>query len=133
MSCRIVCRGSRCLADRSCRWVASRAIRPVRTISDTAARIAAGDLSQRIDVGEAENELGQLADVLNRTLSRLETAFANQARFTSDASHELRTPVTVILAQTQTVLVRKRSAEEYREALEACQRAAQRMWNRCWR
>jgi two-component system OmpR family sensor kinase len=64
---------------------------------------------------------------LNSTFARLEAAFANQARFTSDASHELRTPVSVILTQTQTALSRERSAAEYREALEACQRSAQRM------
>ena len=74
-----------------------------------------------------DNELGQLAGVLNSTFARLESAFARQQQFTSDASHELRTPVTVILSQTQTALVRERSASDYRETLEACQRAAQRM------
>lgn len=59
--------------------------------------------------------------------ARLETTLAHQARFTSDASHELRTPVSVMLAQTQTALSRERSGSEYREALEACQRAAQHM------
>ena len=108
-------------------WLATRAIRPIEAIGKTATRIAAGDLSQRIDIGHAENELAQLADVLNTTFARLETAFSNQARFTADASHELRTPVSVILAQTQTALARERSAGEYREALQACGRAADRM------
>jgi signal transduction histidine kinase len=71
--------------------------------------------------------LGRLAGVLNSTFARLEAAFANQARFTSDASHELRTPVSVILSQTQTSLSRERGPAEYRETLEACRRAAQRM------
>ncbi len=107
--------------------VATRAIRPIRDISATAVMIAAGDLSQRINAADTDSELGHLAEVLNSTFARLEAAFAHQARFTSDASHELRTPLSVILSQTQTALSRERSSSEYREALEACQRAAQRM------
>lgn len=108
-------------------WLASRAIQPIEAISETAVRIAAGDLSQRIGVEETESELGRLAAVLNSTFARLEASFTHQARFTSDASHELRTPISVILTQTQSALARERPASEYREALEACQRAAQRM------
>ena len=110
-------------------WVATRAIRPIEAISATAVKIAGGDLSQRINAADTDSELGRLAGVLNSTFARLEAAFAQQARFTSDASHELRTPVSVILSQTQTALSRERPAAEYREALEACQRAAQRMRN----
>ena len=108
-------------------WLASRAIRPIEDISATALKIAAGDLSHRINVADTESELGRLAGVLNSTFARLEAAFAHQARFTADASHELRTPVSVIVTQTQTALSRERGAAEYREALEACQRAAKRM------
>jgi two-component system, OmpR family, sensor kinase len=108
-------------------WLATRAIRPIEDISATAVKIAAGDLSQRINVADTDSELGRLAGILNSTFARLEAAFAHQARFTSDASHELRTPVSVILSQTQSALSRERAASEYREALEACQRAAQRM------
>ncbi len=108
-------------------WVATRAIRPIEAISGTAVKIAGGDLSQRINAADTDSELGRLAGVLNSTFARLEAAFAQQARFTSDASHELRTPVSVILSQTQTALSRERTSPEYREALEACQRAARRM------
>jgi len=108
-------------------WLASRAIRPIETISATAMRIADGDLSRRIDATETESELGRLAAVLNSTFTRLEAAFAQQARFTSDAAHELRTPVTVILTQIQGALRRERTAEDYRMALESCGRAADRM------
>lgn len=108
-------------------WLASRAIRPIEEISATAVKIADGDLSHRINVADTESELGRLATVLNSTFTRLEAAFAQQARFTADASHELRTPVAVILNQTQSALTRERPGAEYREALEACQRAAQRM------
>ena len=89
-------------------WVATRAIRPIEGISATAVKIAGGDLSQRINAADTDSELGRLAGVLNSTFARLEAAFTQQARFTSDASHELRTPVSVILSQTQTALSRER-------------------------
>ncbi len=90
-------------------------------------KISAGDLSQRINVAEAESELGQLAAVLNSTFARLESAFAQQKQFAADAAHELRTPVSVMLTQTQTALNRERDAADYKQTVEACQRAAQRM------
>jgi len=108
-------------------WLASRAIRPIEDISATAVKISGGDLSQRINVEETESELGRLASVLNSTFARLDSAFAQQRQFTSDAAHELRTPVSVMLTQTQTTLNRERSVAEYRETVESCQRAAQRM------
>jgi heavy metal sensor kinase len=108
-------------------WSATHAIRPIQDISGTALKIAGGDLSQRINISDTQNELGKLANILNSTFSRLEGSFAEQKQFTSDAAHELRTPVSVMLTQTQTALSRERSAPEYRETLEACQRAAQRM------
>ncbi|MDR3456343.1 MAG: ATP-binding protein [Verrucomicrobiae bacterium] len=108
-------------------WFVSRALRPIQAISTTAVKIAAGDLSQRINSAEAESELGQLAAVLNSTFARLETAFAQQKQFASDAAHELRTPVSVILTQTQMALGRERDAAGYKQTVEACQRAAQRM------
>ena len=105
----------------------TRTMKPIADISATAVKISAGDLSQRINTAETESELGQLAAVLNSTFARLETAFAQQKQFASDAAHELRTPVSVILTQTQTALNRERDATEYKQTVEACQRAAQRM------
>jgi signal transduction histidine kinase len=95
-------------------WIASRALRPVQDISAAAVKISAGDLSQRIATADTESELGQLSNVLNSTFARLEAAFAQQQQFTSDAAHELRTPVAVLLTQTQSTLNRERSAPEYR-------------------
>lgn len=109
-------------------WVvATRAMRPIDKISSTAQKIATGDLSQRIAHDESESELGRLVAILNSTFGRLESAFNEQTRFTTDVSHELRTPVSVIVSQTQLALSRERAAPEYRQALEACQRSAQRM------
>lgn len=108
-------------------WLATRAIRPIHDISAAATKIATGDLTHRINTDKTDNELGQLAAILNSTFARLESSFERQRQFTADASHELRTPVAVILSQTQATLARERTPAEYRETLEACQRAAQRM------
>jgi len=108
-------------------WLIARAIRPIGDIAATAARIARGDLTQRIHADNDDSELGQLSKTLNATFAQLESAFAQQQRFTADAAHELRTPLTVLLTQMQASLARERKAEEYRDTLEGCQRAAQRM------
>ncbi|MBL9127932.1 MAG: HAMP domain-containing protein [Verrucomicrobiales bacterium] len=105
----------------------TRAIRPVHAIGSAARRIAAGDLSERIRDVDSESELGRLAGVLNSTFARLESAFAQQKQFTADASHELRTPISVIIAEAQTTLARERSAAEYKETVETCLEAAQQM------
>lgn len=108
-------------------WLTSRTIQPIREIGATAARIAAGNYSERIDVRDAGSELGELATGLNETFSRLQAALERQIQFTADASHELRTPTFVILAQAQAALRREREGAEYREGFEVCQRAAQQM------
>jgi heavy metal sensor kinase len=104
-----------------------RALRPIQAISDAAEHISASSLSRRIDVSSTESELGQLARVLNSTFDRLQAAFEQQAQFTADASHELRTPVSVILAQTGTARRRERTPEEYCQVVDACFSAAERM------
>jgi two-component system, OmpR family, sensor kinase len=71
--------------------------------------------------------LADLARVLNEAFGRLQSAFERQARFTSDASHELRTPLAVIRSQAELILSRPRTTDEYRAAIEACLRAAERM------
>ncbi len=108
-------------------WLTSRAMRPIDVISETATKIAAGDLSQRIPSANSASELDQLVQVLNSTFDRLQSSFDRQSRFTSDASHELRTPISVMLSQIQLTLSRERTPSEYRDALHACQRAVQRM------
>ncbi len=108
-------------------WIASRALRPIDGIRETARQISDGDLSRRIYPTGSKNELALLARDLNTTFARLQASFTRQAQFTADASHELRTPVAVILTQAQAALTRERSPDEYRESLAACQRAAQRM------
>lgn len=108
-------------------WLTTRALRPIQAITDTAARISAGHLDRRINVEETGTELGRMAGVLNDTFARLRQSFDQQARFTADAAHELRTPVTVMLTQAQLALNRERSPEEYQKTLQICQRSAERM------
>ncbi|WP_269522891.1 sensor histidine kinase [Coraliomargarita parva] len=108
-------------------WIIRRGLLPIRQISQTSERIAAGDFEDRIDTRNVRSELGQLADILNRTFARLASALQRQIQFTSDASHELRTPVAAILADCQYSLKRERSPERYRETIEICHESAQHM------
>lgn len=110
-----------------CWWITLRSLRPIAEISHAARRIAAGEWSKRIVVNEPQNELGELAAVLNETFARLDEAFTRQVRFTADASHELRTPLAMIISEVQTTLARERDAVDYRESLGHCHAAAQRM------
>lgn len=108
-------------------WLAGRAIRPIETISRTASRIADGNLQERIETVGTASELDQLSGVLNRTFDRLHEAFERQRQFTADAAHELRTPITILTAETQRILKRDRSADEYRAAFETCAQTIARL------
>ncbi|QDU27485.1 Sensor kinase CusS [Anatilimnocola aggregata] len=108
-------------------WLARRITQPIEQLTQTAEQISARQLDQRLPSPTSSTELLSLATVFNRMLDRLQGAFQQQTRFTSDASHELRTPVTVILTQAEHSLARPRSSDEYRAALDTCLRAARRM------
>ncbi len=109
-------------------WFAGRMLRPIRKISDSAQQISqGGDLKKRIAVSKSKDELYMLAQNFNAMFERLERAFQSERQFTSDASHELRTPMAVILAQCELALEKERTAEEYKEALEVISRQGQKM------
>lgn len=109
-------------------WLISRSItQPIQAIATTASEISARNLARRIETSGLDQELIGLATILNEMFERLEGAFERQSRFTSDASHELRTPLAVLHAHAELALSRPRSAEEYRETLAACLKAAARM------
>jgi heavy metal sensor kinase len=109
-------------------WILSRkSIEPIGDISNVASEISAHDLGRRIDVSMMDSELAELATTLNDTFARLETAFQQQSQFTADASHELRTPLAVLRMHQELALSKPRTPEQYREAMETCQRATQRM------
>jgi len=108
-------------------WLAGRAIQPIARISRTASRIAAGDLDERIGTAGTDSELDQLGRVLDDTFDRLQSLLKLQRQFTADASHELRTPVTVILSESRRILKRERTVAEYQEAIRTCEAAGARM------
>jgi len=78
-------------------FVSKRILLPIREMTATARKIEVEKMDRRITVPPARDELSELADTFNHMLERLEVGFKQQQRFVSDASHELRTPVTVIL------------------------------------
>lgn len=100
-------------------FLAGRALRPVDKITLAAQRIAAGDLSQRLSMPAAHDEIGRLAATFNNMIGRLDTSFRQIQQFTSDASHELRTPLTVMKGETDLVLRRPRSLDDYKSVLES--------------
>ena len=98
-------------------WLAGLGLRPLRRIEDTAATIAAGDLSRRVDPGTKATEIVELGSSLNKMLGRIESAFdakdaseARLRRFVADASHELRTPLTSIRGYAE--LFRRGAADD---------------------
>lgn len=108
--------------------IARRMLRPIQKISDTARQIGQdNDLKKRIELGAGNDELHQLADSFNDMFEKLERAFEAERQFTSDASHELRTPVSVIAAQCEVSLEKPGSPEEYEEALRVIWRQSRKM------
>jgi two-component system, OmpR family, sensor kinase len=100
-------------------FLAGRALRPVDAITLAAQRIAAGDLSQRLTMSRAPDEIGRLAGTFNDMIGRLDASFRQIRQFTSDASHELRTPLTVMKGETELVLRRPRPLEDYQSVLDS--------------
>lgn len=109
-------------------WLARQALAPVVAMSDTARRISAANLEQRLPVANPRDELGQLATTFNELLARLHDTFAQQRQFMADASHELRTPLSVLRTTAQVTLEKPQRAEdEYREALALMDQQTQRL------
>ncbi len=108
-------------------WLADRVVRPVDAIIDQAEGIASGQSHRRIEAYADTWEYQRLVQVLNRMLSRLESALETQKRFAADASHELRTPLTVLRGELEVALRRDRSAEEYVRVLDSALEESERL------
>ena len=104
-----------CAAGLGGYWLSGHAMKPVHNLVLSTREITERNLSQRIQVPAAQDELRELSETINAMLARLETAFMRITRFTSDASHELRTPIAVIRTTSEVILERDRSVQEYRE------------------
>lgn len=101
-------------------WFAvRRGLSPLTAIKRRADEITANRLHTRLPVESIPHELADLAATLNGMLSRLEESFQRLSNFSSDLAHELRTPVSNLLTQTQVTLSRARTAEDYRVILES--------------
>jgi heavy metal sensor kinase len=98
-------------------WLSGRALAPVGEIIKTARDIGVQNLSGRLAVPRANDELRRLSNTLNDMLGRIESAVIRIKQFTADASHDLRTPVALIRASAELALRRSRTEDEYREAL----------------
>ncbi len=108
-------------------FVASRALRPMDQMTQTARAISGQALSRRIHYQGPEDEIGRLAQTFDAMLDRLETAFKREQRFTGDAAHELRTPLTALKGQLEVTLSRPRTAEVYKATLEAMEQQVDRL------
>jgi len=98
-------------------WLSRRALSPVDALARTAREVSGTNLSSRVQKLETGDELQRLSDTLNEMLDRIETAFLRITQFTADASHELRTPVSLIRTEAELALRRSRGETEYQELL----------------
>jgi two-component system heavy metal sensor histidine kinase CusS len=108
-------------------WLAQRALKPVGSMTHEARSINANDFTARLSVPATRDELQELAEAWNELLGRIEEAVRSVTRFTADAAHELRTPVTVIRTAAELALRHPRSPESHRQTLEAIQRETEQM------
>ena len=98
-------------------WLSGRAIAPVNAIIKTARGVGVQNLSSRLAVPPANDELRRLSETLNAMLGRIEASVKRLTQFTADASHDLRTPVALIRTSAELALRRPRTEAEYRETL----------------
>jgi signal transduction histidine kinase len=94
------------------------ALRPVRIIQETANRIRSDNLSERIPVSDVHDELSDLARLLNEMFDRLESSFNQIRRFSAEASHELKTPLSLVRLQAEKLLLDEGLTSEQQEAVQ---------------
>ena len=109
-------------------WISSRTFRPIEKIVATANSINdADDLTDRIALKKGPKEMKQLAGAFDRMFERLEKVFDAERQFTSDASHELRTPTAIILAECDRAKRKAETPEDYRESIDNISEQGHRM------
>jgi two-component system OmpR family sensor kinase len=100
--------------------LARRALHPIDRVVTRARRIGEANLADRLPHPGTEDEIGRLVETLNDMLGRLERSFEVQRRFTADASHELRSPLSRLRAELEVTLRRPREVGDYEETLRSC-------------
>lgn len=108
-------------------WYASYALDPFRKMADHMTRAGATNLIERLPEPVQHDEIWELAHAYNRLMDRIDTAQRVQQNFISNASHELKNPLTAILGEIDVTLQRERSNEEYREAMRVIDHESQRL------
>jgi len=97
-----------------------RALQPIDRVVTRARRIGEANLADRLPHPGTQDEIGRLVETLNDMLGRLERSFEVQRRFTADASHELRSPLSRLRAELEVTLRRPREVGDYEETLRSC-------------
>lgn len=108
-------------------WLLGRAFAPIHHLIQTARRIKAGHLDQRVPLPQAQDEIRALALTLNEMLDSLDQTMTRQRRFVADASHELRTPVAVIRNKTGVALLRPQKQQDYIAVLQEINAESERL------
>jgi signal transduction histidine kinase len=98
-------------------FYSGRALKPISDVVKKVEDISITSLNLRVPEGNGTDEIGRLAKTFNKMLERLETSFAMQKNFIANASHELRTPLTSINGQIEVLMMKDRSADEYKSSL----------------
>ncbi len=98
-------------------FISKNSLKPIDDITKTAQIISTGDLSQRLEMPDTGDEVSRLAQTFDRMIDKLDESFEKEKRFTANASHELRTPVSVIMAASEDALNGEHSVKDYQDAL----------------
>ncbi|MGN7103319.1 heavy metal sensor histidine kinase [Ralstonia holmesii] len=108
-------------------WAARRGLAPLRTMASRARIVTADKLDERMPVETVPEEVADLAATLNAMLERLQNDFRRLSDFSTDIAHELRTPITNLLTQTEVVLSQPREGTKYRDVLTSNAEELQRL------
>lgn len=100
---------------------------PIREITDNVKQISTHNIHLRLEESKENNEISELATTFNDLLNRIETAFETQKNFISNASHELGTPLTTIIGEADVALIKERTPEYYKEAMQNILQQAERL------